>query len=261
MAGLSIEKINNAKSEIEGIKTRLESYYQTRSEIGKDDSTLKNLSAREEGLKRLESLDVDKLRELQKSIDELVEKNGIQYDVSTGMINQTEKIDVDNETKEKIDKLKDELDKTIHEYDSVATALVGDEKPVEESRDEKKEEIEPDQEESENEEQKKQEEKTEEQKPKNKIGVKEKISEQVRTLGQRDVLAKKILEERLKLEVLKDEMDLDAAKHVVNKNRMILQIEQTKLELARKIARGGTMRRSINKSMSDRNRRTYQCYN
>lgn len=192
------EKFEN----FETVKSKITAYYEIRNDLGRDGIE------RIEGIEALANSKIEELNRLKKEIDNILEKTGLEFNQETCMIEQKESKEVDDDTREKIEHTKSDLAETSEEYKDVSNNYVGEH---EVSQDDQGKTI---------------------------VPMKNVVIEQKKQLYDKDVQAKKILSECADLEKAKDAMDMNAAIYVAKKNAMLLQMEQTKLEIARCIANG-----------------------
>lgn len=189
------------------LKDKIKEWYLLKEKLGKG-KTFGDLVQRQENLEYLEEQDVEKFQELQKIIEEYAEKQGIKFDSATGEVKMEPKKEIaetqdnDLEILPQIDETKDTLTKVSGEHAQVTKALYGtgstNEIPA----------------------------------------VKSVVNQTKKDLMQRDLAAKKLLDAKIKLEVAKDRMDMHGAKHVAQKYRLMMQLEQAKLDLIRRVAYG-----------------------
>lgn len=206
------EKEYNPIQEVQpqAMKDKIKEWYLLKEKVGKG-KTFGDLVQRQENLEALEKQDMEKLESLQKTIDSFALELGVQFDKETGAIHfETPTENGNNPIKgEQIAETKDELTKVSGEHAQVTKALYGDEAN-----------------------------------PKNKEasnnpGVRAVVNQRKKDLMTRDVAAKKLLDDKVKMEIAKDRMDMHGAVHVAQKHRLMLQLEQAKLELIQRIALGG----------------------
>ena len=206
------EKEYNPIQEIQpqAMKDKIKEWYLLKEKVGKG-KTFGDLVQRQENLEVLEKQDIEKLESLQKTIDGFASELGVQFDKETGAIHFENPLEnVSNPIRnEQIAETKDELTKVNGEHAQVTKALYGDE------ADPKNKEV------------------------SNNPGVKAIVNQRKQDLMKRDVAAKKLLDAKSRLEVAKDRMDMHGALHVAQKHRLMLQLEQAKLDLIQRIALGG----------------------
>lgn len=197
------EKEYNPIQEIQpqAIKDKIKEWYLLKEKLGKG-KTFGDLVQRQENLETLEKQDMEKLETLQKTIDSFASEVGVQFDKETGevQIDPSKSNEVNPEKTQQITETKDELAKVNGEHAQVTNALYGDEK--------------------------------------NNPGVRAVVNQRKQDLMKRDVAAKKLLDARVKLEAAKDNMDMHAAIHVAQKYRLMMQLEQARLDLIQRIALG-----------------------
>lgn len=211
------------------ILDKINEWYRLREKVGTE-HTFGDLEAREKNLKVLQDVDADKLNKLSQEIDALAKKMGVEFDSKTGMLipatnaiqnqekqNDEQKPGQNNNQTQQLDNIKTGFDTTSNEYNKVTEALYG------------KDNVKGN--ENQNPEQKKEDEKK-------KIGIVEAIKERKLDIMERDADAKKILQELVKVQAAKDRLDMHIARHVVEKNRLMIQIMQTKLALMYELAHG-----------------------
>ncbi len=188
------------------LEGKLLEYYKLKS------NDLKQLSGREQELVESEQGKVERLNELIDEIDNLANELGLVFDPDTGKLTTVGDISQTKIKRPEIDRLSTSFADEKDEYDEISSELNGNENDTDPDTGEK--ESEP---------------------------VRQVMFEQKRELCKRDANAKKILEERAMLEQTKDDMDFDAARHVVEKNKILFQIEELKLEIMRKLSSGMKM--------------------
>lgn len=206
------EKEYNPIQEVQpqAMKDKIKEWYLLKEKVGKG-KTFGDLVQRQENLEALEKQDIEKLESLQRTIDSFASELGVQFDAKTGEVQITAAQGnvTTPEKNEQLSETKDELAKVAGEHSQVTKALYGEETD-----------------------------------PRNKgmsnnPGIKAIVNERKKTLMKRDVAAKKLLDARAKLEVAKDNMDMHGAIHVAKKHRLMLQLEQAKIDLIQRIALGG----------------------
>lgn len=186
----------------EMVKTKITEYYELRNDIGRDGIE------KTDGIEALANSKVEELNELKKEIDTILEKTGLEFNPETCMVEQREDKEIDDDARNEIEQTKSDLTETSEEYKDATNRYVGE---PEASQDSQEKPI---------------------------IPMKVVVMEQKKQLYDKDVQAKKILSECADLEVAKDAMDMNSAIYVAKKNILLLQMEQTKLEIARCIANG-----------------------
>lgn len=192
------EKFEN----FEVVKSKITTYYEMRNDVGRDGIE------KTEGIEALANSKIEKLNKLKSEIDEILEKTGLEFNPETCMIEQKEQKEVDEDTRGEIERTKSDLTHTSKEYMDTTSKYVGE---PETSTNEQEKPI---------------------------VPMKVVIMEQKEQLYDKDVQAKKILSQCADLEKAKDAMDMNSAIYVAKKNVILLQMEQTKLEIARCIANG-----------------------
>lgn len=207
------EKEYNPIQEVQpqAMKDKIKEWYLLREKVGKG-KTFGDLVQRQENLEALEKQDIEKFETLQRTIEFFASELGVQFDKETGAIHfETPVKNGSSQIKsEQIAETKDELTKIDGEHAQVTKALYGDEanpKGKENSN--------------------------------NNPGVRAVVNQRKQDLMKRDVAAQKLLDAKSKLEVAKDRMDTHGAIHVAQKYRLMLQLEQAKLDLIQRIAIGG----------------------
>ena len=186
----------------EMVKTKITEYYELRNDIGRDGIETTG------GIEALANSKVEELNELKKAIDTILEKTGLEFNPETCMVEQREDKEIDDDARNEIEQTKSDLTETSEEYKDATNRYVGE---PEASQDSQEKPI---------------------------VPMKVVVMEQKKQLYDKDVQAKKILSECADLEVAKDAMDMNSAIYVAKKNILLLQMEQTKLEIARCIANG-----------------------
>lgn len=186
----------------EMVKTKITEYYELRNDIGRDGIE------KTDGIEALANSKVEELNELKKEIDTILEKTGLEFNPETCMVEQREDKEIDDDARNEIEQTKSDLTETSEEYKDATNRYVGE---PEASQDSQEKPI---------------------------VPMKVVVMEQKKQLYDKDVQAKKILSECADLEVAKDAMDMNSAIYVAKKNILLLQMEQTKLEIARCIANG-----------------------
>ncbi len=186
----------------EVVKSKITAYYEMRNDVGRDGIE------KTEGIESLANSKIEELNKLKKEIDEILEKTGLEFNPETCTIEQKEYKEVDEDTRGEIERTKSDLTETSKEYSDVTSKYVGE---PETSQGEHEKPI---------------------------VPMKVIVMDQKKQLYDKDVQAKKILSECADLEKTKDAMDMNAAIYVAKKNAILLQMEQTKLEIARSIANG-----------------------
>ncbi|MBQ8298617.1 MAG: hypothetical protein IJX99_01920 [Clostridia bacterium] len=195
----------------QGMKDKLKEWYLLRQKVGKE-KTFGDLIQRQENLEALEKEDLSKLEKLQQAIEKFASAIGVQFDPETGEVYFGEKRpDAPNVNEQDINETSDELSRVSNEHSGVTAALYGDE------MDPKKMQS-PEQ--------------------SNNPGIRAVVTATKENLMRRDVAAKKLLEARVQLESVKDRMDMNAAAHVAKKHRLMMQMEQAKIELVKRVAAG-----------------------
>mgnify|MGYP003290753159 CR=1 FL=1 len=206
------EKEYNPIQEIQpqSMKDKIKEWYLLKEKLGKG-KTFGDLVQRQENLEALEKQDMERLETLQKTIDSFATELGVQFDKETGEVQIDSAIanNVDSEKNQQIAETKDELTKVNGEHAQVTKALYGDEAN------------------------------TQNKEVSNNPGVRAIVNQRKKDLMTRDAAAKKLLDDKVKMEVAKDKMDMHGAIHVAQKYRLMLQLEQAKLELIQRIAIGG----------------------
>lgn len=194
-------------------KSRFKEWYILREKIGKE-KTFGDSPQRAEKLENLEKENISKLEKIQETIEKHAKAIGVEFDPKTGEVNfDSKKEEVDNTS---LDETSAELSKNQNEHNQITSALYGDA-----VNDDKEETVNDGKEDT----------------TKNK-GIVGDINERKHQLMNRDVTAKKILQERAVLEKLKDQMDMEGAIFVAQKTKMMMRLEQAKLELVKSVARG-----------------------
>lgn len=186
----------------EMVKTKITEYYELRNDIGRDGIE------KTDGIEALANSKVEELNELKKEIDTILEKTGLEFNPETCMVEQREDKEIDDDARNEIEQTKSDLTETSEEYKDATNRYVGE---PEASQDSQEKPI---------------------------VPMKVVVMEQKKQLYDKDVQAKKILSECADLEAAKDAMDMNSAIYVAKKNILLLQMEQTKLEIARCIANG-----------------------
>ena len=212
-------------------QARLEQYYMQRQKQGRGE-TFGDKLQRQENLELLEEAEINQLQQLQTEIESLLAELGMSFDPETGAVtlgnaSHEEKQRPREEITTELDDIQGKTKATAEEYEDVTRMLYGED---EKAKDTQGNEIEDD--------------KKQERVPgpsRVSTGLVRENKQIKENLMRRDVLAKRILEERVKIEAVKDNMDMDAAMHVARKNRLMVQIEMIKLEMAKRVARGEDM--------------------
>lgn len=195
----------------QGMKDKLKEWYMLREKVGKE-KTFGDLVQRQENLEALEKEDVSKLEKLQQAIEKFASALGIHFNPETGEVYFGEKRpEKQNENEQDINETSDELSKVSNEHSGVTAALYGDELDSKKLQNPERS---------------------------NNPGIRVAVNATKENLMRRDVAAKKLLSERVTLESVKDRMDMNAAVHVARKNRLMMQLEQAKLELVKRVAAG-----------------------
>lgn len=195
----------------QGMKDKLKEWYMLRQKVGKE-KTFGDLVQRQENLEALEKEDISKLEKIQQAIEKFASAIGVQFDPETGEVYFGEKRpEKQNENEQDINETSDELSKVSNEHSQVTNMLYGDEMDSKKTQDPEK--------------------------SKN-PGIRAAVAATKENLMRRDVAAKKLLEARVSLEAVKDRMDMNAAVHVARKYRLMMQMEQAKIELVKRVAAG-----------------------
>lgn len=197
------------------ILDKISELYRLREKVGTE-HTFGDLETRADHLKALQDIDAEKLNRLSKEIDAMAKERGIEFDSKTGQLSNIAEERNQNgknvEQDKNLERVQTDFDTVSTEYSNVTNALYGK-----------------------NENQEKEQES--EEKKKN-PGVIEAIKERKLNIMERDADAKKILQELVKVQAAKDRLDMHMARHVVEKNRLMMQIMQIKLQLIAEISRG-----------------------
>lgn len=195
----------------QGMKDKLKEWYILRQKVGKE-KTFGDLVQRQENLEALEKDDVSKLEKIQQAIEKFASAIGVQFDPKTGEVYfGAKRPEGQSVNKEELDETSDELSKVSNEHSQVTAALYGDEADAKNMKNPEA--------------------------SKN-PGIRAAVNHTKENLMKRDVAAKKLLEAKVALEAVKDRMDMNAAVHVARKARLMMQMEQAKLELVKRIAAG-----------------------
>ena len=178
----------------------------------RDEKEFADLASRQKKLEEVEKQDMSKLEKIQAAIEKFASAVGVPFDPKTGEVYFGAKRDPDAQVpnQQDLDETKDELSKTSREHGEVTQNLYGD--------DIANPNFDPE-------------------KSKN-PGIIAAVNQRKVDLMRRDAAVKKLLEAKVHLEVAKDRMDMHAARHVAEKYRMMMLLEQVRLQLVREIALG-----------------------
>ena len=203
------------------ILDKISEWYRLREKVGTE-HTFGDLETRANNLKVLQDIDAEKLNKLSKEIDNMAKEAGIEFDSKTGTIskiNEKDNTGEKNSSQEnQMDNLKTNLNTVSAEYANVTKALYGEENNTQNKQ--QNPEV------------------NKEEQEKKKKGIVEAIKERKLNIMERDADAKKVLQELVKVQAAKDRLDMHMAHHVVEKNRLMIQIMQTKLELMAELSHG-----------------------
>ena len=185
---------------------------QSRGIDNRDEKEFADLASRQKKLEDVEKQDMSKLEALQAKIEKFASAIGVQFDPKTGEVYFGAKRDQNAQVPQEqdLDETKDELSKTSREHSEVTQNLYGD--------DIANPNFDPE-------------------KSKN-PGIVAAVNQRKQDLMKRDVAVKKLLEAKVRLEAAKDRMDMHGARHVAQKYRMMMLLEQVRLQLVREIALG-----------------------
>ena len=178
----------------------------------RDEREFADLTNREKKLEDVEKKDMSKLEALQAKIEKFASAIGVQFDPKTGEVYFGAKRDPNAPVPQQqdLDETKDELSKTSREHSEVTQNLYGE--------DISNPNFDPE-------------------KSKN-PGIVAAVNQRKQDLMKRDVATRKLLDAKVRLEAAKDRMDMHAARHVAEKYRMMMLLEQVRLQLVREIALG-----------------------
>ena len=171
-----------------------------------------DLSSRQQKLEDVEKADMSKLEQLQAKIEAFASAVGVQFDPKTGEVYFGAKRDPNAPAPqpEELATTGDELSRVSREHSEVTQNLYGE--------DMSNPNFDPE-------------------KSKN-PGIVAAVTNKKQALMKRDASVKKLLDEKVRLEAAKDSMDMHGARHVAEKYRMMMLLEQLKLQLVREIASG-----------------------
>ncbi len=178
----------------------------------RDEREFADLASRQKKLEDVEKNDMSKLEALQAKIEKFASAIGVQFDPQTGEVYFGAKRDPNAQVPQgqDLDETKDELSKTSREHSEVTQNLYGE--------DIANPNFDPE-------------------KSKN-PGIVAAVNQRKQDLMKRDAAVKKLLDAKVRLEVAKDRMDMHAACHVAEKYRMMMLLEQVRLQLVKEIALG-----------------------
>lgn len=202
----SIKKTEGLGEKLGGsVRKRLRDYYELRTQAGKANGLDNDEMIQEEGFEILEGKSVDELNNVQQAIVKVLNAAGFSYDPNTGDISRVNATGTKpkEELIREIDSQMERLTVESKKYEDISNALNGDENDTEK-----------------------------------KPGVRQRIIERTQELVKRDVDAKRVLAARSKIEAKKDEMDMSAARHIVQRNKYIMKLEEAKLGYSREILKG-----------------------
>lgn len=189
----------------ETLKSKITQYYEMRKEANRDGIE------KTDDLEELANDKVEELNALKREIDELLKETGLEFEPETATVEKKFDKAFDDELKENVERKKCELTNVGREYNKIADEYVGN---PDQTQNEEKQSI---------------------------VPMKTVVLEQKKQLYDKDVQSKKILKQAANIEKIKDAADMNAAVYVTRKNKILLQIEQAKLEIARCILNGEKM--------------------
>lgn len=225
-----IEGIDNEHlKEISNLQKKLDEYYKEREKVGQG-VTFGDKQERQENLEIYGDITLEKIQETQKEIDKSLNDLGVSINPSTGEIDISSNNNsvASSDLSSTVSKIEEDFESSKDEYRNITNVLYGvevnDVQQVEQAKDNE-----------------------EGQAPEitSSKGLVQTNNEVRQNLIKRDVEAKRIIEARAKLEAIKDNMDMDAALHVAKKNRLMLMIEQIKLEILRLASSGNLDKPSL----------------
>lgn len=189
----------------ETLKSKITQYYEMRKEANRDGIE------KTDDLEELANDKVEELNALKREIDELLKETGLEFEPETATVEKKFDKAFDDELKENVERKKCELTNVGREYNKIVDEYVGNPDQIQY---EEKQSI---------------------------VPMKTVVLEQKKQLYDKDVQSKKILKQAANVEKIKDAADMNAAVYVTRKNKILLQIEQAKLEIARCILNGEKM--------------------